>query len=368
MTTPSRFPEIDTPALLLDLDQVERNIARYQTAADIAARRLRPHVKAHKCPELAKLQICAGAVGLCCAKLGEAEVMHAAGLHDLLITTPVVGERKIGRLVALARTGRIAVVVDDEAAIASLAAAARSAGVQLDVLVEVDVGQGRAGVAPGPAAARLAHLIARAPGLRFAGIQAYHGKLQAIPVHEERRARVLEAMAALRESRRHVEESGLVCPVTTGGGTGSFPIDTELRALDELQPGSYITMDTAYGKVDLGAALGGHPLGQPLTVLASVISRPTADRAVVDVGWKSASNDGGLPAVQGLPGLAFEFAGDEHGIVRATEGVLDLALGDQVELVPSHCDTTVNLHDRFVVHRGGVVEGTWGIAARGRSQ
>jgi D-serine deaminase-like pyridoxal phosphate-dependent protein len=362
------FLEVDTPALLLDLDQVERNIARYQAAASAAGIRLRPHAKAHKCPEVGRLQVAAGAAGLCCAKLGEAEVMHQAGLRDLLITTPVIGASKIRRLMALARTGHVAVVADDEAAVAALADAARSAAVKLDVLVEIDVGQARAGVPPGPAAAQLAHVIAKSPGLRFAGIQAYQGRLQGIPSLEERRARVLEAMAGLHESRRLVREAGLECPVATGGGSGSFPIDLALHALDELQPGSYVTMDTAYGKVDLGTALGEHALGQPLSVLASVISRPTADRAVVDVGWKSASNDGGTPAVKGRPDLAFEFAGDEHGILRSSAGRLDLALGERIELVPSHCDTTVNLHDTFVVHRSGVVQGTWAIAARGRSQ
>ncbi|MBI2961684.1 MAG: alanine racemase, partial [Betaproteobacteria bacterium] len=268
----------------------------------------------------------------------------------------------------LAKSARMAVVADDESNIGALAEAADQVGVQLEVLVEVDVGQGRTGVPPGPRAGQLAALIARSRGLRFRGLQGYQGKLQAVASLEERAALVREAMTKLRASIDAVRAAGLECPVATGGGTGSFPIDIELRTLTELQPGSYITMDTAYAKVALGAAGEAHPLGQPLTILASVISRPAADRAIVDVGWKSASSDGGPPSVKGQPALKFEFAGDEHGSIRTNSGKLNLALGGRIELVPSHCDTTVNLYDRFAVHRSGRLEGWWTIEARGKSQ
>jgi D-serine deaminase-like pyridoxal phosphate-dependent protein len=359
---PERYAGVDTPALLLDLDQVERNIERYQVLAREAGVVLRPHAKAHKCIEVGQRQITAGAVGVCCAKLAEAEAL--APLGNILVTTPVVDAQKIGRLVELARKAKVSVVVDDAANVAELAAACVQAQVDLGVLVDVDVGQARTGVQSGASAAELAAHVKRS-GLRLAGMQGYQGRLQGVANLEERAALVREAMQKLTDAVRRLESVGLECAVRTGGGTGSFPIDLELKVLTEIQPGSYVTMDTNYAKVELGA---GRHLGHPLTILASVVSRPTADRAVVDVGWKSASSDSGTPAVRGGTGLTFEFAGDEHGIIRSGAGRVELRLGERVELIPSHCDTTVNLYDSFVVHRGGRVEAQWPIVARGRSQ
>ena len=357
------FAEVDTPALLLDLDQVERNVDRYQRAASAAGLQLRPHAKAHKTVELGRLQVERGAVGLCCAKLAEAEALAAQGMEaSFLITTPVIGAGKIRRLVELARRSRVMVVVDDEANIAELA----RAGVTLDVLVDVDVGQGRTGVVPGTAAAKLATLVSKQKSLRFRGLQGYQGRLQGVASLEERKALVREAMGKLADSERAVREAGLAVEIRTGGGTGSFPIDLELKALTELQPGSYVTMDTNYAKVQLGAQV--EPLGHPLTILTSVISRPVPDRAVVDAGWKSASSDSGTPALLDGDGHSFEFAGDEHGIVRRNGAPVALAPGDRVQLVPSHCDTTVNLYDSFVIHRSGKVMGTWPIVGRGKAQ
>lgn len=353
------FPEIDTPALLLDLDRIERNLERYQRAADAAGLKLRPHAKAHKTAQLGRLQLERGAIGLCCAKLAEAEALAAQGLESFLITTPVVGAGKIRRLADLARRARVMVVVDGEENVAELA----RAGVPLDVLVDVDVGQGRTGVVPGAAAAKLATLVSRQPGLRFRGLQGYQGRLQGVASLEERTALVREAMAKLGESERAVKEAGLQVEIRTGGGTGSFPIDLELKALTELQPGSYITMDTNYAKVQLGDSLG-----NPLTILTTVISRPVPDRAVVDVGWKSASSDSGTPALLDPDGHSFEFAGDEHGIVRRGGAPVDLAPDERLQLIPSHCDTTVNLYDSFVVHRSGKVIETWPIVGRGKAQ
>jgi D-serine deaminase-like pyridoxal phosphate-dependent protein len=220
---------------------------------------------------------------------------------------------------------------------------------------------------PGAAAARLATLISKQPSLRFRGLQTYQGKLQGVASLEERTTLVREAMAKLGESERAVKAAGLAVEIKTGGGTGSFPIDLELKALTELQPGSYVTMDTNYAKVKLGGG-DDHPLGNPLTILASVVSRPVPERAVVDAGWKSASNDSGVPGLLGVDGHTFEFAGDEHGIIRCGGAAVGVVPGQKVQLIPSHCDTTVNLYDSFVVHRSGKVIETWPIVGRGKVQ
>ncbi len=373
MTTPplaTRIaPEVDTPALLLDIEQTENNIAMLQAQATRAGVKLRPHAKAHKSTDIGRLQIAAGAAGLCCAKLAEAETMVAAGIDNLLITTPVVDARKIARLIGLARAAAVSVVVDDERNIHALADAAREAGTVQRVLVEVDVGQQRCGVAPGPRAAELATLVGRFASLGFDGLQGYHGRLQGIAGFALRAEAIDEAMRRLRLSQDALVSAGLGRSLrVTGGGTGSFSRDLQLGVLNELQPGSYVTMDTAYAGIEWDAAGSPPPLGQPLTVLTSVISRPARNRVIVDAGWKSISSDGGAPRVEGRPDLLFEFAGDEHASISTATGELHLAPGARLTLVPSHCDTTVNLHDRFVTHRAGAVAGFLPIQCRGKSQ
>ncbi len=362
------FPEVDTPALLLDEDLLRTNIKRMQAVADDAGIALRPHAKAHKSIAVARLQRDAGAVGICCAKLGEAEVMVRGGQDNILVTTPITGVLKIRRLVVLAGQANISVVADDAANLAEIDLAARAAGVVVGIVIEVDVGQGRCGVPPGPRAAELMHDIQRRPGLRIAGVQGYQGRLQCVPGYTAREVAVQAAMAVLQLSIDAIRKAGLALPVITGGGTGSTPIDIGLGVLTELQPGSYVTMDTAYAATEWTPGQLPNPFGQPLLVLASVVSRPSADRVVVDVGWKAISNDAGTPKVAGNADLQFEFAGDEHGIVRSLSGQLALRPGDRICLVPSHCDTTVNLHDAFAVHRNGRLESLWPIDARGKSQ
>jgi len=358
---------LDTPALVLDLDRLERNIERMKRLLSGSALAVRPHVKTHKSPEVARRQLAAGARGVCCAKLGEAEVMAAAGIDDLLVTTPIAGRAKLARLAALAKRARLSVVADDGVAIAELSAAVSAAGGSLTVVIEVNVGQDRCGVAPGPEAARLAQAVARLPGLRFGGLQGYHGRLQGIARYETRRSEVRAALDRLLDSADRVRAAGIEVPVLTGGGTGSVAMDLELRGLTELQPGSYVYMDASYGKLEWDAQGAPIPFEQSIMILGSVVSRPQPARAVLDVGWKSASSDSGPPVPVGLAGASFEFAGDEHGSLRGIEAT-QLRPGDLVELVPSHCDTTVNLYDRIVVCRGGEVVEVWPIAARGRSQ
>jgi 3-hydroxy-D-aspartate aldolase len=361
------LPDVDTPALLLDADALGRNIARMRDLVAGSGLALRPHAKTHKTPRIALMQLAAGAAGICCSKLAEAEVMVGGGIMDILITTPVVGASKIARLMRLAHTAGIRVVVDDAVGIDALGDAAAAAKVSLDVLIEVDVGQARCGVPPGQTAADLAGRIGRHRALRFAGLQGYNGALQGVAAFEERAARVRASLDLLLETAGLVRKRGIEVATLTGGGTGSSAIDLELRGLTELQPGSYVVMDASYAKVrDRGAdAL---PFERALGVLATVVSRPAPDRCVVDVGWKSVSVDSGPPLVAGHPDLMFEFAGDEHGKLRSTAGAVQLRPGDRIELIPAHCDTTINLYDAYTVMRDGRVEGLWPIEARGRTQ
>ena len=359
--------DLDTPVLLVEAAPFERNVARMKDIAAKAGIAYRPHAKAHKSPVVAEMQLAAGARGICCAKLGEAEVMAAAGIRDILITTEVVGRNKLLRLMEVAQQARLSVVVDNEENIGDLARAAQTAGVRIGALVEVDVGQRRCGVPPGPEAARLAAAIADTRWLDFRGLQGYQGAIQMTADFAARRAQVKDALDKLLETAEHVRKAGLPVEVLTGGGTGSAAIDVALGGLTELQPGSYLFMDSKYAAI--GWDGGAHvPFENSLFILGTVISRPAADRAVIDVGFKSASNDGGLPVPVDLPGATFAFAGDEHGQLMYDGKPCPLALGAKVRLIPSHCDTTVNLHDRFIVARDGAVEDVWDIAARGRVQ
>jgi len=362
-----KVADLDTPVLLVEAEPFERNVKRMQEIAAAAGIAYRPHAKAHKSPVVAEMQLAAGAAGVCCAKLGEAEVMAANGIADILITTEVVGPNKLQRLMAVAQRARVGVVADNEENIALLARAAQTAGIRLDVLVEVDVGQRRCGVQPGPEAARLARLIADEQWLNFRGLQGYQGAIQMTADYATRRGQVKDALDRLLESAELVRKAGLPVEVLTGGGSGSAVIDCELKGLTELQPGSYLFMDSKYAAIEWsgGARV---PFENSLFVLGTVISRPAADRAIVDVGYKAASNDGGPPLPVGLPGATFAFAGDEHGQLSFDGKPCPLKLGDQVRLIPSHCDTTVNLHDRFVLARNGLVDDIWDIAARGRVQ
>lgn len=358
--------DLDTPVLLIDAAALERNIQRMKEMAEAAGVAYRPHAKTHKTPIIADMQIAAGAAGICCAKLGEAEVMAAAGIPDILITTPVVGRSKLMRLMQVAAATRTVVVADNEDALSDLGAAAQMGGVRLDVLIEVDVGQGRCGVPPGPEAARLAGLTGETRWLRFLGLQGYQGSIQMTAGQVEREAQAREALEKLQETAEDVRRAGFAIEVLTGGGTGTSAIDIALGGLNELQPGSYVFMDSRYGAIEWQGG-GRTPFENSLTVLGTVISRPAPERAIVDVGYKAASSDGGPLAAVDLPGATFSFKGDEHGQL-AFPGACPLAIGDKVTLIPSHCDTTVNLYDNYIVTRDGVVEDVWEIAARGRIQ
>jgi len=352
--------EVDTPALLLDLDAFERNVATMAEAA--RGLRLRPHAKSHKCPEIAKRQIAAGAVGVCCQKVSEAEALVAGGVGDVLIANEVVGRAKLARLAELAKRAHVSVCVDDASIAGELDDAARAAGVRLDVLVEVDVGASRCGVEPGEPALRLARAVNASANLRFAGLHAYHGSAQHLRSVDERRAAIAQAVEKARRTRDLIEDEGLDCEVVTGAGTGTFLFEQASGVYNELQPGSYIFMDADYGR----NSWDGFPrFGQSLFIWTTVMSTPAAGRVVVDAGLKAHSVDSGMPLVVGFPGVEYVRASDEHGVLKVASGARAPALGDKLRLVPGHCDPTVNLYDWLVGVRGERVEALWPIAARG---
>ncbi|MDH4189012.1 MAG: DSD1 family PLP-dependent enzyme [Betaproteobacteria bacterium] len=355
--------EVDTPALIIDLDAFERNLRRLADAVAGSGVRVRAHAKTHKCAEIARRQVAAGAIGVCCQKVAEAEAMVEGGIADVLISNEIVGAKKLARLAALARHARIGVCVDDARNLLDLREAAARAGVTLDVYVEIDVGARRCGVAPGEAALALAREAARGANLRFAGLQAYHGPAQHLRGNDERRAEIERAAAAVRQTRSLIEASGIACETVTGAGSGSFMFEVGSGAWDEIQPGSYIFMDADYARNEWSAPLP--RFEHALFVLAGVMSRPGPDRAVLDAGLKASSVDAGLPTLWQRPGIACVRLSDEHAVLEISRGAAPPALGEKILLVPGHCDPTVNLHDYYVCMRGGLVEALWPIEARG---
>ncbi len=357
--------EVDTPALVLDLDAFERNLRRLPER--IAGRnvRLRPHAKTHKCPVIALRQIALGAVGVCCQKVSEAEAMVHGGVPDVLVSNEIVGATKLRRLAALARVARIATCVDDLGQIGPLDEAARALDVTLSVLVEVNMGGDRCGVEPGEPALRLAEAVGRTSALRFAGLQAYHGSAQHLRTLAERRAAIAQAVERAGRTRALLEANGIKCPIVTGAGTGTFALEAASGVYDELQCGSYVFMDADYGRNLDEAGQPIHDFEHSLFVWTTVMSRPTDDRAVVDAGLKALSVDSGMPLLQGYDEAEYVRASDEHGKLVLKRPTNRLRIGDKVKLVPGHCDPTVNLYDWYVGVRDGRVEALWPITARG---
>jgi D-serine deaminase-like pyridoxal phosphate-dependent protein len=349
-----RLNDVDTPALVLDLDAFERN---QTTLFDLVRDRVRvrPHAKTHKCAEVAKRQIALGAVGMCCQKVSEAEAMVDGGVADVLVSNEIVGARKIERLAALARRAKIGVCVDHLDNVRELG----RTGANLDVYIEIDVGMRRCGVPPGEAAVALAREIVSFKNLHFAGLQAYHGRAQHIRSLEERHGVIETAAQHVFHTKRLLQQAGIACPIVTGAGSGTFMLEVGAGAWDEIQPGSYAFMDADYAKNEWAAPLP--RFEHALFVLTTVMSRP-AGMAIVDAGLKASSVDSGMPGVWDLPGVSYTKASDEHGWL---EGKALPALGEKVLLVPGHCDPTINLYDWYVVAKDGLVVDLWPITARG---
>ncbi|RIK38133.1 MAG: hypothetical protein DCC58_17085 [Chloroflexi bacterium] len=351
---------LETPVLVIDIDAMERNLARMMSILAGTGLSLRPHLKTAKSPALAQMMIRAGAVGVCCAKLSEAEVMANAGITDILLTSEVAGVGKFERLVGLAGwVPNFKAVVDNAHAIRAIAGLSRAQGVTTKLLIEVDVNTNRSGVVSAQEALALADLIAETEGVELLGVHGYAGHAQIRPM--ETREPVNEAaMTTLEEAVELLREHNHSIPIVTGGGTGTSELDAARGVLNELQAGSFLLMDTAYRDA-------GVPFELALRCRSTIISRPAPDRAVCDAGQKTMSHDAGPPEVEGRPGVTYRRGSDEHGSLIVDPALLDrpLEVGDVISLVPSHICTTVNLHDVFVGARNNVVEAVWPIEARG---
>lgn len=363
------FAEIDTPALVLDLDAFERNLATMAAHVQEYGVRLRPHAKTHKSPDIARHQIAHGAVGQCVQKVAEAEILVAAGITDILVSNQVAGAKKLDRLAVLARKARIALCVDHPDGVQEAADAAARHDVVFDVLVEIDVGGRRCGVAPGASALRLAEQVARSNTLRFGGLQAYHGTAQHMRSIDERREAIERAALATRTTVERLAQAGLNCDIVGGAGTGTFEIEGQSGIWNEIQAGSYIFMDADYARNRQADGSPFRTFEHALFILAGVMSKPGPDRAVVDAGHKTAAIDSGLPVPFNRPGLNYTKPSDEHGMLIGDPIALPHR-GEAILLIPGHCDPTVNLHDWYVCVRGmhtadAHVEALWPVAARG---
>jgi D-serine deaminase-like pyridoxal phosphate-dependent protein len=352
--------DLDTPALVIDVDAMERNIAALSAAFREYGVAWRPHVKCHKSPAIARRLIDAGAVGITCAKLGEAEVMADAGLGDILIANQVVGPTKVMRLVALRRRVDVTVAVDDPAQLDELSAAARERGVTLPVLVEVDIGQKRCGVAPGEEAVALSRRAHETPGLEFRGFMGWEGHVMFSEDEAEIARQAEEAVGGLLRSAEMCHRAGLPVSVVSAGGTVSYRTTGRMAGVTEVQAGGGVLMDAFYQR-------RGVPLEPSLTVLTTVISRKP-DRAIVDAGFKALGSPltPPRPLLDGATG--FEFLSAEHGTLQLAGPDVPVAVGDKVSFVAGYVDTTAFLHDRFFAARNGRVEAVWEIAARGKLQ
>ena len=355
--------DVDTPALVLELDAFERNLKRLHEPLANRKIAVRPHAKSHKCPQIALRQMALGAVGVCCQKVSEAEALVEGGVPDVLIANEVVGAFKLKRLAALAKQARVAVCADNAQNVKALDAAAREAGVTLDVLVEINVGANRCGIEPGEPAVALAREIVASANLRFGGLQAYQGTAQHLRKVEERRAAIETAAGHVKRTREMLAAEGIDCPKATGAGTGTYVYEAASDVYDELQAGSYIFMDADYARNDWTES-GIPRFEHSLFVWATVMSRPNDERAILDAGLKASSIDSGMPRlVDGAP-AEYVKASDEHGVIQLN-GSKAFQVGDKVKLIPGHCDPTVNLYDHYICVRNGRVEAIWPITARG---
>ena len=361
--------EIQTPCLIVDLDALERNVEKMGRLAQEMGVRHRSHGKMHKSVDVQKLQEeLGGACGVCCQKVSEAEVFARGGIKDVLVSNQVTDPAKIDRLARLPKLGaRTLVCVDDPANVADLSAAAQRHGTDIECLVEIDCGAGRCGVTTSAQVVEIAKAIEAAPGLKFAGLQAYQGAMQHLDDYEDRREKIDVAVAMVREAVEALKAEGLECDIVGGGGTGSYYFEGSSGVYNELQCGSYAFMDADYGRIrdKEGRRIDEGEWENALFILTTVMSHAKPDKAVVDAGLKAQSVDSGLPRVFGRDDVEYVKCSDEHGVVLDPAG--RLKVNDKLRLVPGHCDPTCNVHDWYVGLRGGKVETLWPVSARGKA-
>lgn len=349
---------IQTPALLLDLDVMERNQARMMDFFKTTSAKLRPHTKTHRTPALAKIQLAAGAQGICCGNLGEAEVMVRAGIRDVLVTKEIVQPQEFALAAELAGASDLMVVVDNAAIAKQLSQAAERAGSRVRVLMEVDVRLNRAGVAVGGPAVRLAKQLCELPGLRFEGVMGYEGSMHNFDA-AQRASACREAVAKLLDTVAQIERAGVPVKIVSVGASSTYKTAATIPGVTEIQPGSYLTGDARY-------AAEWSDFEPALSVLTSVVSRPLPNVITTDVGLKKMTGDAGLPAVKHETGLTCRALNEEHCILERAASARDVQVGEKLELIPFHGGTTINLYEQMVGIRGGQVESVFEISARGK--
>jgi D-serine deaminase-like pyridoxal phosphate-dependent protein len=353
--------ELDTPALLIDLDLLEANI---REAADLCRQHgvgWRPHAKCHKSPDIARRLIEAGAIGLTCAKLGEAEVFAAAGIPDLLVANFIAGRRKIERLVELRRKADTIICLDDMAQAEPISQAMQAAGQRQRAILEIDIGLARTGVAPGRPAVELARRVAELPGIELVGVMGYEGHLLTVEDQSEKAARICGALAQLVDTAERIRALGIACAIVSCGGTGSLAFAVGQPGITEVQAGGVIFMDAFYRykcRVER--------FRYALTILTTVVSRPSQDRAIIDAGRKAMNMELHLPLVVGREDVIVDRLSAEHGALKLGPAARDLKIGDRVELVPGYGDLTTMLHNQFFTLQGGRLVDIWPLTARGR--
>ena len=361
--------DIQTPALVLDLDALERNIEKMGDWAKAHGMRHRVHGKMHKSVDVALLQgKLGGSCGVCCQKVSEAEVFARGGIKDVLVSNQVRQPAKIDRLARLPKFGaRTICCVDDVENVADLSSGAVRHGTEIECLVEIDCGAGRCGVTTTADVVEIAKAIHAAHGLKFAGLQAYQGAMQHLDSYEERKAKIEIAVAQVRDAVDALKAEGLECDIVGGGGTGSYYFEGTSGVYNELQCGSYAFMDADYGRIldKDGNRIDQGEWENALFILTSVMSHAKSDKAIVDAGLKAQSVDSGLPTIYGRNDVEYVKCSDEHGVVSDPAGVLQV--NDTLKLVPGHCDPTCNVHDWYVGVRNGKVESLWPVSARGKA-
>jgi D-serine deaminase-like pyridoxal phosphate-dependent protein len=352
---------IETPALLIDLDVLDANVVKMAEYFSGKRSKLRAHAKTHKSPIIAHKQLKAGSRGVCCQKLGEAEVMVQSGVEDILITNEIVDPAKIERLARLNRYADVKVAVDNLEVARTISQIAKAHGMKQGVVVEVDVRNKRCGTSPGRPTADFVKQLVEMRGLNLLGIMAYEGPFLDVQDFEQRKTGATKLLQRLLETVEMVENQGTELKIISAGSTGTYNITADYPRVTEVEAGSYVFMDSTYRK------LKGLGFGCSLSVLATIVSKPVPERLVVDTGWKTITSELGMPEAKDVEGARVYHLSEEHALI-AVSPQNSLRVGDKIELIPSHCCTTVNLHDVYYGVRNGQVETIWPISARGKSR